>query len=297
VGGGAGAVRAQLPGPVADASAGVVRRRGKCMSPERPEIHTASPGAGDDAVVITGAAVVTSLGLDHETTWRAGREGRCGGGPRTALEQPLPEGRDGGQAVELPADFEPGRPREVRYLRRAILDALGDAGLPAGAGQVDRLPYAPERCGLLFGTTLHGMRAAGRFLRTGDFEPLRTFLAASVLRAAARELPFAGLAATTCSACSSSLSSIALGVTLLRAGELDVVVAGGYDPVSEYVYAGFNSLRLVAEGPLRPFARGRAGMKVAEGYGVVVLERAGDARRRGGKSPVARVLGYGESAD
>jgi 3-oxoacyl-[acyl-carrier-protein] synthase II len=235
--------------------------------------------------------MITCLGVNRETTWHAVREGRYGAGPLTAMEQPLAQGKDGGQAVDLPADYEPESPREVRYLRRALLDALADAGLDRACS------YAPDRCGLLFGTTLHGMRAAGKFLRTGEYEPLRTFLAASVLRAAARDLPFSGLAATTCSACSSSLGSVALGVTLLRSRELDLVVAGGYDPVSEYVYGGFNSLRLVTDGPLRPFARGRSGMKLAEGYGVVVLERADDARRRGLRRPLARVLGFGESAD
>jgi 3-oxoacyl-[acyl-carrier-protein] synthase II len=246
---------------------------------------------------MTGAGMITSLGLDRETTWRAVREGRCGCGPFTAMEQALPEGKDGGQALDLPADFDPGKPREVRYLRRAILDALGDAGFAASSVGVTKLPYDPGRCGLLFGTTLHGIRGGGQFLRTGDYDWLRQFLAANVLRDAARDLPFAGIAATTCSACSSSLGSIALGVTLLRSGQLDLVVAGGYDPVSEYVYGGFNSLRLVSEGPLRPFARGRSGMKLAEGYGVVVLERASDARRRGANRPLARVLGFGESAD
>jgi 3-oxoacyl-[acyl-carrier-protein] synthase II len=85
-------------------------------------------------------------------------------------------------------------------------------------------------------------------------------------------------------------------VTLLKTGQLDLVVAGGYDTISEYAYAGFNSLRLVAEGPLRPFARGREGMKLAEGYGIVVLERAADAHKRGARA-LATVLGWGESAD
>jgi 3-oxoacyl-[acyl-carrier-protein] synthase II len=248
-----------------------------------------------ERIVISGAGMITCLGADRETTWRAVLDGRCGMRPLTAIEQPLPEGRDGGQAVDIAEDDEGrGKPREVRYLRRAIRDALSDARVDDPSA----IPYPPERCGVLFGTTLHGMRAGGEFLRSSDPTPLRQFLAASTLRAAGMDLShFAGLAATTCSACSSSLGSVALAVTLLRAGELDLVVAGGYDPVSEYVYGGFNSLRLVAEGPLRPFARGRSGMKLAEGYGVVVLEREVDARRRGITRPLARVLGFGESAD
>ena len=244
------------------------------------------------SIVISGAGMVTPLGLTRHETWRAVLRGQCGAKPLGAMEQPLPPGRDGGQAPDLPGEPEPGVPREVRYLRHALDEALADAGVPAGG----KLPYPPERCGLMVGTTLHGMRAGGQFLRTNDFEPLRRFLAASTLRASARELGLEGLAATTCSACSSSLGSVALAMTLLESGQLDLVIAGGYDPISEYVYGGFNSLRLVADGPLLPFTRGRRGMKLAEGYAVVVLERAADARARGARA-LATVLGYGESAD
>jgi 3-oxoacyl-[acyl-carrier-protein] synthase II len=243
-----------------------------------------------DRIVITGAGLVTSLGLTRAAVWEAVAAGRVGMGPLTALEQPLPPGKDGGQAMELPTDFAPGSPREVRYLRWAIGEALGEAGLTKAGS------YAPERSCFLLGTTLHGMRAAGRYLRGATFTELKTFLAGDTLRLAKEGLPFGGLAATNCSACSSSLGSIALAVTLLQNGEADLVVAGGYDTISEYVYGGFNSLRLVADGPLRPFARGRQGMKLAEGYGVVVLERATDANRRGAKA-IATILGWGESAD
>src|SRR4051812_38880193 len=129
-----------------------------------------------DAIVITGAAMVTPLGLTRHATWDAVVRGECGIGAMTAMEQPLAPGCDGGQAPELPGEAEPGTPREVRYLRHVLCDALADAGFPNG-----KLPYPPERCGLMIGTTLHGIRAGGEFLRADDFEPLRNFLAASTL--------------------------------------------------------------------------------------------------------------------
>ena len=254
-----------------------------------PLLSIDSVPGNSDQIVITGVGLVTPLGLTAEQTWRAVLQNRCGIGPMPAMESPLPPGADGGQAPDLPAGFAPELPRESRYLRYAIGQAIDDARLSAP-------PYAPQHCGIVLGTTLHGMRAAGRFLRSGDRSQLRDFLAGAVARAAATDLNFTGITATTCSACSSSLGSIALGVTLLRSRQLDLVIAGGYDTISEYVYAGFNSLRLVAPGPLRPFTRGRQGMKLAEGYGIVVLERAADARRRGAQM-LAEILGYGESAD
>lgn len=244
----------------------------------------------NDQVVISGVGLITPLGLSLETTWRAVLAGRCGLGPMSAMESPLPPGAEGGQAPDLPPDFEPGMPRESRYLRYALLAALKDAGMR------DRMPYPHDRCGIVLGTTLHGMRSGGRFFREGDPAVLRDFLAGGIIRNVTAGLPFAGAGMTTCSACSSSLGSVALACTLLRSGRLDLAIAGGYDAISEYVYGGFNSLRLVSPTVLRPFARGREGMKIAEGYGVVVLERSGDAHRRGHR-PFAAVLGYGESAD
>lgn len=243
-----------------------------------------------DRIIITGAEVVTCLGASRAETWCGVVAGRCGMGPLTALESPLPEGKVGGQAVDLPADYEPNAPREVRYLKWTIERALAEAGASP------TLPYEPQRCGLMLGTTLHGMRAGGEYLRTGAFAPLQKFLAGNTLEMAARDVACDGFAATTCSACSSSLGSVALAVTLLRSGQLDLVVCGGYDTISEYAYGGFNSLRLVAEGPLRPFGKDRQGMKLGEGYGILVLERAEAARGRGAKA-LAEVLGWGESAD
>jgi 3-oxoacyl-[acyl-carrier-protein] synthase II len=242
-------------------------------------------------VVITGVGLITSLGLSTDETWANVKAGRSGMGPMPALESRPASGDkpggNGGQAPELRPDWMPGRPREVRYLRRAIEEAIRQAGLG-----LEGWPIAPARCGCVLGTTLHGMRQGGDYLRTGDFAPLCSFLASHAMADALRGLPIAGLTTTTCSACSSGLGAVALAATLLRTDELDLVIAGGYDPVSEYAYAGFDSMRLVASGQLRPFCRDREGMKLAEGYAVVVLERAPGRGRS-----LAEIRGIGESAD
>lgn len=242
-----------------------------------------------ELIVITGIGLITPLGLTPQQTWAAVLRGQCGMGPMSAMESALPDWADGGQAPDLPEDFAPNLPREARYTRRAVLDAMADAHV------LDRLPCPSDRAGILLGTTLHGMRAAGRYFR-GQAHALIDFSSASVISNACGDLPFRGCAMTTCSACSSSLGAVALAVTMLRSGQLDLVVAGGYDAISEYVWGGFNSLRLVAPGKPRPFVRGRQGMKLAEGYAIVVLERWNDAMARGARA-FATVLGQGESAD
>ncbi|MDX1563909.1 MAG: beta-ketoacyl-[acyl-carrier-protein] synthase family protein [Phycisphaeraceae bacterium] len=242
-------------------------------------------------MVVTGVGLVTALGLSVSESWAAICEGRNGLGPMPALEQAPSPDKGGGQAPDLPDDFAPELPREARYLKFALEQAMAAAGLDKTV-----MRDSADRCGLVVGTTLHGIRAAGRYFRSGQFSDFDSFLAPATLHAAADGWPLDALALTTCSACSSGLGAVALGMTLLRSGTLDLVVCGGYDPVSEYAYAGFNSLRLVAEGPPKPFCRDREGLKLSEGYGVLVLERAPDAERRGAEAS-AVLLGYGESSD
>lgn len=239
-------------------------------------------------VVITGMGLCTSLGLDVRSTWDNVRAGIIGLGTMPAMESTLPEGSKGGQARELPHGYEPTLSREARYLRWVIESALREAGALTTA--------TPSRRCTILGTTLHGLRAGGRFLRSDDPSDLDGFLANALIRSATAGLGLHGSAITTCSACSSSLGAIALGVTMLESGAADLVVAGGYDPVSEYAWAGFNSLRLVAPEQVRPFARDRKGMMLGEGYAVVVLERESDARVRGARALVS-IDGWGESAD
>ena len=237
--------------------------------------------------MVTGMGVVSCLGSTLEQTWSAIVEGRSGLGTMSELEQRPNPDKGGGQAVDLPADFFPELPRAARYLRFAVEHALQMRGT---------LLCPPARRGAIFGTTLHGMRAGGRFFRGDDPTELRDFLAGSVIDRALRGLDICGPRFTTCSACSSGLSAIGLAATLLRSGELDLVVAGGYDCVSEYSYAGFDSLRLIASGIPMPFAAERDGLKVAEGYGVLVLERAPDAAANK-TAAIACIAGAGESSD
>ena len=247
---------------------------------------------GGGGVVLTGVGLCTSLGVDVETTWRAVLAGAVGIGPLTEVESPLPEGSVGGQALELPPDYRPELTREVRMLRWVVEQALANAGIDGGSratGEADR------RCAVL-GTTLHGLRAGGRFLRSGNPGDLESFLAGATAAQALEGLGLEGGCATTCSACSSSLGAIALGVTMLESGRADVVVAGGYDAMSEYSWGGFNALRLITPTQIRPFCSGRQGMKVGEGFGVVVLETEARARARGA-TVIVHLAGWGESAD
>ena len=62
-------------------------------------------------------------------------------------------------------------------------------------------------------------------------------------------------------------------------GRVDAALAGGTDALARLTFSGFNALRLMDPAPCRPFDRGRAGMNIGEGAGILVLEEMDRARR------------------
>ncbi|MBX3356568.1 MAG: hypothetical protein KF724_12800 [Phycisphaeraceae bacterium] len=245
------------------------------------------PQAADDgsAIVVTAAAVRTALGASRAEILRRAMARERSLAPSAALEGARPDDR-----TYACSGLSSGPDRAEDLLARVLADALEEAHLHEPARRGSR------RVQIVVGTTLHGMRHLGDYLRSGGAKGAGFLTPASVasLAAARCGLPAGGVTVST--ACASGITTIGIACDLLRLGDADVVLAGGYDPVSEFSYAGFESLRLLAEDAPRPFARDRDGMRTAEGAAVLVIERASSARARGARV-LARVAAMAESSD
>jgi 3-oxoacyl-[acyl-carrier-protein] synthase II len=253
-------------------------------------------------IAVTGAGVVTPIGQDLDAFWAGLVTGVSGigeiegfpvGGLRVTRGGEIkkfrrdvpaaPSGRDG-QARRV------SRCRTSRFLVHAAREAVETAALRACWPD-------PERIGVVVGTALGGIDEASRALSAPRG---LSALAASVYDGPthnlARWLGARGPVLTVTTACASGATSLGLGADLLRAGQADVVLAGGADVLCRFVQRGFNVLRSLTRDAVRPFDRRRSGLLLGEGAGLVVLERA-DAAARRGHPPLGYLLGHASTAD
>jgi 3-oxoacyl-[acyl-carrier-protein] synthase II len=266
-------------------------------------------------VVVTGVGVVSPIGVGVPTFWENALAGVSGVTALTAFDD-LPLEGYRSRVVARVADFDPGPPppalpteRLDRYAQFALVaarEALGDAGLA-----VER--EDPYRVGVVMGAGMGGMMIGEeeftRLYRTArpgrvhpNFIPMITLNSAS--GAVAIAFGAKGPNLTTSTACSSSAHAIGQGLGLIRAGQADVVIAGGADAsITPLSFAGFCALRALStafndtpERASRPFDRARDGFVMGEGAGVLVLESLPHALRR--RAPIyAEVAGYAATSE
>ncbi|MGH2543375.1 MAG: beta-ketoacyl-[acyl-carrier-protein] synthase family protein [Ardenticatenaceae bacterium] len=241
----------------------------------------AEPPASLDRVVITGMGVITPLGCTVEALWGALLAGQCAARSWPDLEA---QGFRIAVACRVP-EFVSG---EVERGERMAVAAARLAVAHAGASRQGRV-------GVYVGTT---MGSSAAFERAAEGEPLDLERAAASAfpRAVQQALDAHGPAQAYGTACAAGNYAIGAGADAVRAGWVDVAVAGGVDAFSRIAMAGFSRSRAMTPDRCRPFNARRQGMQLGEAAAFVVLERAEDARARGAQV-FASVEALGLSCD
>ncbi|HEX3789022.1 MAG TPA: beta-ketoacyl-[acyl-carrier-protein] synthase family protein [Pseudonocardiaceae bacterium] len=265
--------------------------------------------SGND-IVVTGMGATTSLGGDVASTWDGLLAGRSG-----ARNLDFDWIERFGLPVKFgaPLAVEPTEvlPRvEARRLDRCEQVAMVAARQAWEDAKLDDA-VDPDRLGVVIGTGIGGVLTLLGQDDLLETEGLRKVSPLTVpmlmpngpaahvgLALKAR----AGVHAPV-SACASGAEALTWAWRMLRAGEADVVVAGGAEAsIAAITMAGFAQARTLStrnddpQHASRPWDVDRDGFVLGEGAGIMVLERAEYAEARGAKV-YARFAGGGTSSD
>jgi len=177
-----------------------------------------------------------------------------------------------------------------------------------------RLQVAPDiatRVGVFIASGIGGFTTIERehraLLEGGPRKISPFFIPSAIINLAAGQVSIRfgakGPNSATCTACSASAHAIGDAYEIIRRGTADVMIAGGSEAaITPMGIGGFGALRALStrndepERASRPFDIDRDGFIVGEGAGVLILEEAEMAARRGARV-YAELVGYGMSAD
>ena len=253
-------------------------------------------------VAITGMGIVTPHGIGRAVNWRKTLAGESSIRPITLFDTAGYRTTRAGQLAELAV--APWRrlraarlDRASHLLYHATAEALGESGVTAAE-------WGACRSAVALGTTLGGMASGERYhhayVRMG---PARTrpshvldHLAHTQPLHLMEEFSLGGVPLVFSNACASGANALGYGFNLVRAGQAELALCGGYDPLCEFAFAGFHSLQALTSELCRPFDRRRSGLAIGEGAGILLLE-AWDRATARGAGILGEVIGYGESND
>lgn len=258
-------------------------------------------------VVVTGWGAVSALGSTAPQTFAALLDGCSGLQMLDATDSALPPTVVGSVALD-PATVLPRLVTEVSD--RASQLALLAVGQAVGACGIEVDTLANERTGIAVGIGMGGATALeDGYVRLLGGKRLKPFTVLTVMANGAaaqigRQYAVTGPSLTYSCACASSSVAIGEAFEMIRAGRVDVMLAGGAEaPLTRGNISAWHALRALADpdpaGPQRsckPFAADRTGLVLAEGAAFVVLEDESHARARG--APILAVMsGYGSVND
>jgi len=94
------------------------------------------------------------------------------------------------------------------------------------------------------------------------------------------------------SACATAAHAIGDAMRIIQREDADVMIAGGYDAITEFSRSGHSALHTMTTEKVRPFDKNRSQTIFSEGAGVLLLEEASHALARGAEI-LAEVAGHG----
>lgn len=226
------------------------------------------------SAVITGIGCVSPIGCDSPATLDALLKARSGIRPVDLFPTAPFRARTAGQ---VPDDFHARAarlapdssrwPRASKFILLALAEAL--SGRPG---------FQPDV--VVAGTTSGGMDFGEEYFRSGRGS--RPSRARALVRGYVPHQPVLealdhfGISSplrVVSNACASGTNAVGCSAGLVRGGHARSALAIGFDALSEFVFAGFDSLQASTDSTCRPFDQNRNGLALGEGAAAILIER------------------------
>jgi 3-oxoacyl-[acyl-carrier-protein] synthase II len=266
---------------------------------------------GYSAAYITGVGVVSPVGMGRKAFWTSLLANESGVGPITLFDARDYEVRIAAQCW----DFDPKDFMDRKAAQR--MDRFAQFGLAAAklaledANAWGELESNAERVGLILGSGIGGVASMEDTMyaintkgpaRANPFAVTR-IMPNSAAAQISIQLGVRGPSVTPALACACGTDAIGLGYDLIRRGDAEMVICGAAEaPNPPVIRPGFIAMRAMSrnnadpEAACRPYDKDHAGFVIGEGSGVLILERAESAERRG-VEPYAKITGIGRTTD
>ena len=250
-----------------------------------------------DEIVITGAGIVSAIGVGKAETLASLRQGRTGIGSLHYLQTihrdfPVGEVKLSNDEMKqrLGITTEPTN-RSALLGMLALQEALSEAGIRT----------RPQTLPFINGTTVGGMDKTEQlfihYLEATDHSNyIRLHDCGATTNLIADYFKLFTTTACVSTACSSAANAIVMGADMIRCRQTEIAVVGGAECLTKFHLNGFNTLMILDHEQCRPFDKTRAGLNLGEGAAYLVIETLESARRRGA-TILATLSGYGNACD
>lgn len=259
-------------------------------------------------VVVTGLGIISPVGNEVETAWRAILAGKSGIGLIDTLDVSEFSARIGGlvrgfDPLNYGISIKDARKMDdfVQYGYAAAVRAIEDAGLTQ--------PENPERCGVAMGSGIGGLgfieKSHDVYRDSGPRRISPFFIPGAIINITSGHVSirfgFKGPNLAIATACSTGCHSVGIAARCIAYGDADVMVAGGSEKASTPLgLGGFAAARALStnndnpEQASRPWDKNRDGFVLGDGAGAIVLEEYEHAKKRGA-TIYAELAGFGMS--
>ena len=255
-------------------------------------------------VVVTGMGVVAPNGVGLSDYTRALRAGESGIRHVPIMEElkfgctvgGIPQGVDAIAEDYFTAEELMAMNTSHRYGCIAAVDAWTDAGFERPSSEDQEVHWD---AGAVIGSGIGGLDTAGdrlipfvdggRVRRLGS-TMVEQIMGSGVSARVAGLLALGNQVTANSSACSTGTEAIIEGYNRIRTGASRRMLCGGTEGSSHYIWAGFDSMRVLSRKyndepgrASRPLSAAAAGFVPSSGAGVLLLENLEDAESRGAR--------------